>query len=91
MTTKPKQQSAERVKRAFETTNSDRAHWASLALEEYRAAHDADPDTETAIKDLVSDLCHLMQQKTKLKPGSVVNVMTSALQMYRDEEQEDEP
>ncbi|WP_378952121.1 hypothetical protein [Mesorhizobium sp. ANAO-SY3R2] len=44
-------------------TNADRAAWAANALEAFRAAHDADGDMQTDIKDLITDLLHLARRE----------------------------
>ena len=73
-------------------TNYERAEFARLALDLFSLAVYGDPegeDVQTRVKDLATDLCHLLQQDADLDPLEVGGVMDSAYQMYREEESED--
>ena len=71
-------------------TNSDRADWASSAVTAFRKAHAADGDLQTDVKDLISDLCHLLRLELGLKPRQVSNLVDNAVAMFKDETRSDE-
>ena len=70
----------------FETgiLNSTRAEWASQAVDLYRGQNRCGDDWETAITDLMADLCHLANRE-----GSDVAVIHArAFNHYFEEAQE---